>query len=202
MQDSSADAHRPTPPGHADLESTAALLERLRDGEEAARERLFARVLPSLTRWAHRRLPSSARDLAETDDLVQVTVMRALARLDSFEARGEGAFLAYLRQILHNLVLDELRRARRRPGSEELDETLVDDAPTALERTVGRETLTRYESALATLRAEEREAVLLRLEFDYSHQQIADALGKPSADAARMFVARALLALARSMHAE
>src|SRR6185295_9700858 len=107
------------------LDSTAALLERLRAGDDAARERLFQRVLPVLTRWAHRRLPAHARDLAETDDLVQVALSRALGRIAEFDARGEGAFLAYLRQILMNLVRDEVRRTRSR-RIEELSETLED----------------------------------------------------------------------------
>ena len=182
-----------------ELGSTAHLLARVRAGDDAARERLFARVLPALTRWAHRRLPANARDLAETDDLVQVTLARALARIDQFEARGEGAFLAYLRHILLNLVRDEIGRARARPASIELDETLADPSPSVLERTVRRETLGRYEAALAELSDEQREAFLMRLEFGYSHEQIAHALGKSTANAARMTVARALLAVARRM---
>jgi hypothetical protein len=39
---------------------------------------------------------------------------------------------------------------------------------------------------------------LLRLEFDYSYERIAEALGKPSPDAARMAVGRAIAALPRS----
>ena len=197
-----ADPELPDPPGDelTSLESTANLLERVRGGDDAARERLFVRVLPALTRWAHRRLPAGARDLAETDDLVQVTLTRALARLDSFESRGEGAFLAYLRQILLNLVRDEIGRARTRPARASLDETFADPGPSILERTVRRETLERYEAALAELPSEQREAVLMRLEFGYTHEQIARALGKPSANAARMTVARALLVIARTMN--
>jgi RNA polymerase sigma factor (sigma-70 family) len=191
----------PTDPASA-LDSTARLLERVRDGDRSAREALFARVLPALTRWAHHRLPAGARDLAETDDLVQMTVTRVLDRLDTFESRGEGAFLAYLRQVLLNLVRDQIRRSAVRPRTTELDDAVPDPGPSILERTVRRETLERYEAALVELEPEQREAVLLRIEFGYSHQQIADALGKPSADAARMVVARALVAVARRMHGD
>jgi RNA polymerase sigma-70 factor (ECF subfamily) len=189
----------PPNPGPAGLESTATLLDRARQGDSAAREELFSRVLPALTRWAHRRLPFSARDLADTDDLVQTSLARSLHRLDGFECRGEGAFLAYLRQILLNLVRSEIERAQRRVPPVPLPEMLPDPAPTLLERTVRREILASYEVALAELPDEQREAVLLRLEFDYSHQQVADALGKPSADAARMMIGRALLQIARRM---
>src|SRR5262249_58923219 len=78
------------------LENTTVLLSRARGGDAQARDALFARFLPVLTRWAHRRLPNRARDLSDTDDLVQVTLVRALHRLAQFEPRREGAFLAYL----------------------------------------------------------------------------------------------------------
>jgi len=193
------------PPGAQDpnrLDTTAVLLDRIRSGDETAREQLFARVLPALHRWAHRRLPMVARDLADTEDVVQVTVSRALARLEHFDRRGEGAFLGYLRQILLNVIRDEHRRAARHPRGRSLDETMADPAPSLLDRTIDRDTLGRYERALASLDEEAREAVLLRVEFGYSHQQIAAALGKPSADAARMTVARAMVELARRMGSE
>jgi RNA polymerase sigma-70 factor (ECF subfamily) len=134
--------------------------------------------------------------------VVQVTVSRALARLEHFEHRGEGAFLGYLRQILLNVIRDEHRRAARHPRGRGLDETMVDQAPSLLDRTIDRDTLERYERALASLNEEAREAVLLRVEFGYSHSRIAEALGKPSADAARMAVARAMVELARRMGGE
>src|SRR5262249_7868261 len=54
MNDREGEAPRKPEP---DLESTALLLSRIREGSNEARERLFARVVPTLQRWAHRRLP-------------------------------------------------------------------------------------------------------------------------------------------------
>jgi RNA polymerase sigma-70 factor, ECF subfamily len=181
-------------------ENTASLLVRVRGGDEAARERLFARYLPVLRRWAHHRLPRSARDLRDTDDLVQDTLLGALRRLDRFEHRGEGAFLAYLRQILLNAIRDGVRRAAVRPQHTTLDEAVPDPAPSALEQAIGREVVARFETALAKLEPEQREAIILRMEFRFSHQQIADALGKTSANTARMTVTRAMVALSKAMH--
>ena len=182
------------------LENTATLLVRVREGDTGARERLFARYLPILRRWAHHRLPRSARDVRDTDDLVQDTLLGAFRRLDRFEHRGEGAFLAYLRQILLNSVRDGLRRARVRPRQTTIDEQLADRAPSALEQVIGRERVARIERALARLDPGPREAIILRVEFRFSHQQIAEALGKTNADAARKTVARALVSLAKAMH--
>src|SRR5262245_2387817 len=189
--------HESTAP---DLETTYALFARIRLGDEQARQVLFARFLPVLTRWAHGRLPIHARGLADTDDLVQITLARALQRMDAFEPRGEGAFLAYLRRILLNSVREELRRSRAKPSSAADGIERVDPAPSPVERLVARETLGRYEAALGALPADVQEAVILRIEFDYGYEQIAEALGRPSANAARMTVSRALLKLAEAMH--
>jgi RNA polymerase sigma-70 factor (ECF subfamily) len=144
-------------------------------------------------------LPLYARDLAETDDLVQVTLIRAMNRLNDFEVRREGAFLAYLRRALVNAIRDEIRRSRRMPGREAMDPEIEDRGQSVVELTIGREALEQYESALTDLHEEQREAVILRLEFGLTHQQIAEALGKPTANAARMVVARGLARIVEVM---
>ncbi len=181
------------------VETTTALLGHARAGDDAAREELVRRLLPRLRRWAHGRLPQRARDVADTDDLVQGALLRALAHLKEFEPQHEGAFLAYLRQIVLNAVRDELRRAGRRPGRADLAESLPEPGPSLVEQAIGREAVEAYETALTTLSEEQRQAVVMRVEFGYTHQEVADALGKPSANAARMVVARALLRVAEVM---
>ena len=82
----------------------------------------------------------------------------------------------------------------------ELDENKSDGQASPLDEAIGRQAVERYEAALERLRPEEREAVVARIEMDGSYQQVAQALGKPSADAARMAVSRALLRLAEEMN--
>jgi RNA polymerase sigma-70 factor (ECF subfamily) len=182
-------------------ESTATLLVQAREGDAAARERLIGRYLPILRRWARGRLPGYARDALDTDDLVQVTLIRALASLDRFEPRREGAFLAYLRQILLNALRVEIRRAAVRPGRAELGPDLVAFAPSPVEEAIGKERLASYEAALASLEERQQEAVILRLEMGFSHQQVAEAIGCGSSDAARMVVSRAVARLAERIDA-
>ena len=182
-----------------ETETTAVLLELVRAGDTAATDRLVRRCLPALRRWAHGRLPVRARGMVDTDDLVQVSVLRALNQVGRFEPRREGAFLAYLRRILLNAVRDEIRRVARRPGGEEASEDLPDCAAPAVEQVIGRETMEAYEEALAQLSDAQQEAVILRVEFGYTFPEIADATGSPSANAARMTVARALVRLAEAM---
>jgi len=182
-----------------ELESSADLVQRAQRGDEQALNRLLSRYLPRLRRWASRRLPSHARDLSDTDDLVQDAVVRTLKNIDSFVYRGEGALQAYLRKAVLNRLRDEVRSVKRRPERGELPINAAADAPSPLEAAIGREGIERYESALDRLLEVDREAVILRLEFGYGFQEIADMLGKPSADAARMAVGRALETLARVM---
>lgn len=182
------------------FESTASLLELVRAGDDSARDRLVRRYLPGLRRWAHGRLPGRARGMVDTDDLVQVALVRSLNRVESFEPQHAGSFLAYLRRILLNSVCDEIRRADRRPTAEPLEEDLVDGSPSLIERAIGREAVAAYETALTRLPGPAQEAVILRIELGFSYPEIAEAIGSPSANAARMTVSRAVLSLAEVMH--
>jgi len=186
----------------SDVESTddtLDLLERARLGDGDALEQLFARHIPLLRRWASGKLPRWARDIADTPDLVQETVLQTFKNLDNFEPRGNGALQAYLRQALINRVRNELRRASIRPAAIALDSALPDEGTSPLEAAIGQQTLERYESGLQRLSAEEREAVVSRVEFGLGFAEIAEILQKPSADAARMYVVRALMKLATEM---
>jgi RNA polymerase sigma-70 factor, ECF subfamily len=183
----------------AKADSTLDLVERAKAGDTDALNRLFARHLPTLRRWASGRLPRWARDAMDTDDLVQETVIRAVKRIGSFEPRHEGALQSYLRQAIVNRIRDEVRRSARSPGADELQDNHADRGASPLEAAIGREAVERYEAALARLRPQEREAIVARVEMDYGYQDVAQALGKPTADAARMAVSRALLRLAEEM---
>ena len=176
------------------------LVLRAREGDRSARERLAARFLLPLKRFAHGRLPRAARGVLDSDDLVQETLIRALDHVDRFEPRRPGAFLAYLRQILLNQLRDEIRRIKRRPVGSEPAEDLAADVPSPLEEAIGREALERYEAALGRLSPEHQEAVVMRIELGCSYAEIAEAIGSPSANAARMAVSRAVARLAELMH--
>jgi RNA polymerase sigma-70 factor (ECF subfamily) len=144
-------------------------------------------------------LPGWARDVADTDDVVQDALARAFKRIGQFEARREGALRAYLRQAVFNRIRDEFRRAGRRPAAMELDTGVPADDASPLDQAIGTETASRYEHALQRLRPEDREAIIVRVELGSSYQDAAMALGKPSPDAARVAIGRALVKLAEEM---
>jgi len=191
----------PTAPNskRMDSETSLALLERVRLGDSEALDVLLRRYVPALRRWARGRLPRWARDMADTEDLVQETVFRTLRNLKTFEHRHEGALQAYLRQAVMNRIRDECRRVGKRPAIGELDENLPDQGVSPLEAAVGVQAVARYEAALQLLKPEEREAIVARIEMGYSYAEIALMLDKPSPDAARVAVSRALLRLAEHL---
>lgn|SRR5574338_1345556 len=186
--------------GSGRLDSTFHLISRARNGDQDAIERLFARHLKPLQRWASGRLPRWARDLADTDDLVQDTLLQTFKRIGEFEPRRVGAWQAYLRQAVLNRLRDELRRQARRPAACGLESVEDIAARSPLEEAIGSQTVEEYEEALGRLKPEYREAIIARVEIGYTYDELAQALGKPSAEAARKTARRALLRLAEEMN--
>ncbi len=181
-------------------ESTVELLARARAGDQAALDEVFARAIPLLKRWASGRLPRWTREMIDTDDLVQETVVNTLKHIDVFEYRVDSALQAYLRQAVMNRIRNEMRRARRHQAPETLDTAAPDTGLSPLEQLIGKQTVEAYEEAMAALDPGEREAIIGRVELGLSYAELAAAMGRPSADAARMAVGRALLKLARRLN--
>jgi RNA polymerase sigma-70 factor, ECF subfamily len=180
-------------------ESTVELLARARAGDEAALNEVFARAIPLLKRWASGRLPRWTRDMIDTDDLVQETVVSTLKHIDVFEYRADSALQAYLRQAVMNRLRNEIRRAIRHPAPAPLDSASPDAALSPLEELIGKQAVEAYDEAMTVLAPEEREAIIGRVELGLSYAELAAAMKRPSADAARMAVGRALLKLVKQL---
>jgi RNA polymerase sigma-70 factor (ECF subfamily) len=183
----------------SDVESTFSLIERARAGDAEAFEKLFARHRKPLLRWARGRMPTWARDISDTEDLVQETLLQTFKRIGDFQPRRVGALQAYLRQAVLNRIREELRRKGRRPHATDLDDVEADSARSPREQAIGHEAVERYEQALARLKPEEREAIISRVEMGYTYEELAEALGKPTPDAARKAAQRALVRLAEEL---
>lgn len=182
--------------------TSVVLARRARAGDRDATEALIRRIAPGLRRFARGMLPAHARGMVDTDDLVQDALVATLRMLPGLEIPSGGGLHAYLHRAVRNRVVDEIRRAGRRPKAEALDDETADDAPSPLEIAVGREALRRYERGLEKLDPEDAEAIVSRVEHGMSYAEVAREIGKPSPDAARMAVGRALLRLARVMGSE
>jgi RNA polymerase sigma-70 factor (ECF subfamily) len=189
----------PAPHDLRDREATGELIDRARRGDQDAVERLFTRHLRPMQRWASGRLPRWARDVADTDDLVQDALLQTFKRIGDFEPRGVGALQAYLRQAVVNRLRDELRRKGRRPDSTDVDDKDLQAAGSPLEEAMSREAVEHYQRALQRLKPEERELVVGRVEMEFTYEELAQVLGKPSSEAARKAAQRALVRLAEEM---
>jgi RNA polymerase sigma-70 factor (ECF subfamily) len=184
------------------MESTRTLVRRAREGNVAARERLLERCLPIVRRWARGRLPRHARSLADTDDLVQTTLIRTLDSLGDLRLAHAGSFLAYMRQVLMNAARDEMRRSglRNDHAASSASRGGSGREPTSpAAEALSPEFRLDYERALEALPEPQRQAVVLRLEFGLTYPEIAIELESPSANAVRMMISRSLVEMARQL---
>ena len=100
---------------------------------------------------------SLTRDVSRADDLVQDTVLRALAKQNLWQ---EGTNLrAWLFTLMHNQHVNDVRRSNRDGGNIDVDEMasvlVANTDPTASRK------LRELERGLALLPMEQREAILL-----------------------------------------
>ncbi|MCG6118841.1 MAG: sigma-70 family RNA polymerase sigma factor [Aquimonas sp.] len=176
--------------------TTAWLLDRARDGDRSARQQLVHRVEPLLRRFAHGRVPQLLRHREDTADLVQLTWLKVLNKLDGIDAREPGAFFAYLRAVLINALRESLRREAGTPvaAGGELAEKAEAVVPA---ESVDITDWLAYEQALQRLAAEHRGLVLMRFEFGMSFAEIAAETGE-TPDGVRMKLNRAIARMAQA----
>ena len=190
------DNHEPLPgrasPSPPSPEETVSLLQRVRGGDDDALNALLVRLLPRLRRWAHGRLPKSARGMLETGDVVQAVAAKAVRRLTSIEIEHSAALGYYLRQAIANEIASLWRKVGHAPFETSVGDSLPGQMTSPLERLIGAERLRRYEAPLQRLSASERETIVGRFELAYDYDDLARYLGKPSAGAARVAVHRAV----------
>jgi RNA polymerase sigma-70 factor (ECF subfamily) len=186
-------------PASFDATATLELVERARGGDETAWEILMRRYRGPLQRFARSRLSRQPRRLTDTDDVVQDVTINVFRRLHRIELRFPGALLAYLRRSVSNRVADEHRRAVRQGALATLDDNLPDGHQSPLDVTIDHDKVRAYRTALLALSADDRTAIVMRLERGEGYDVIAERLGKPTPNAARVAVARAMFKLAKQM---
>ena len=172
-------------------DSTVGLLPLASQGNGEAVSALLERMRPFLTRIGHGRLPGWARGRAETDDLVQESLIRAVRHIPRFQSQTPRDLRNWLHTVFKNLVIDETRYFKRTGVPQELREHVPDDAVSPEARAVEQEQADVFEIALQGLSARDRQLVVLRLQHGYSFQELADRFGK-TPDAVRMAYNRAL----------
>jgi RNA polymerase sigma-70 factor (ECF subfamily) len=104
-----------------------------------------------------------------------------------------------LRQAVMNRIRNAFRSKARRPSFEDLDDQVPADHTSPLEAAIRQEHLDRFDAALSRLTEQERDLIVARVEVGLTYEEMAEALGKPSWNAARMATARAFLRLAEEL---
>ncbi len=178
---------------------TLSLLARVQAGDEVAMDIICLRYRPRLTRWAMGRLPLRARGMLDTEDLVQDSLLRTLRNVAGIKAANEGSLQVYLRTVILNRIRDAARRPDLISPLDSWTPESTDDGPSPLAELIGQDALESYENALGTLSEADQAAIVSRIELGTSYAELALVLDKPSPDAARMAVGRALAKLAKEM---
>ena len=177
---------------HEEEVSTKALLERHRQGDSEAADRIFVRLLPQLYRFGRGRLPHWVRGSVDTADVVQDISLKLLRHFDRFEANRRGDLAAYAREAFRNRVRDEIRRAQTRAPVETLPEVAAQEGSGAVDLVQLQEDYGLYETALARLNERDRRLIEARVHLGLSYKQVAELNAYANVDAARMACRRAL----------
>ena len=176
----------------ADDRSFGQVLRAAREGESHAWHELFrshaGRVLAYLR----------AQGAPEPEDLTSEVFLRVFARLSTFEG-DEQQFRAWLFTVAHRILIDDVRRRRRRPvttdASPHLELIVAGDVEDEALGNVGRE----WAAALiASLPEAQRDVVALRVIADLPLAEVAAVLGKRTG-AVKALQHRALGALRRHL---
>jgi RNA polymerase sigma factor (sigma-70 family) len=161
------------------------LLDRLRQGDRAARRLLLERACERLRRLADRMLHGSFPDLArrhEVDSVVHETWVRLLQALDRTDPPTVADFFRLAAHKFRQVLLDMAQGERRRARREVLGLSGVDGerpAPSAASPTHDPARLalwTEFHEKVATLSDQERAVFEMHYYLDLSQAAIARAL--------------------------
>jgi len=95
------------------------LLVQAKAGNQDALITLLEEIAPEIRRRIASKLTSELRIDLDEDDVMQVTYMEAVMRLDRFTTGGVGEFISWLTRLAQNNIIDAQRamNAAKRPSS-------------------------------------------------------------------------------------
>jgi RNA polymerase sigma-70 factor (ECF subfamily) len=185
---------------------TQELLDRARQGESAAVERLLAQHREPVRRMIDLRLDPAIAARVDASDVVQDVLVEASRRLDDYLARPVMPFHLWLRHIARDHIIDAHRRhhqAQRRgvgreqplvpaalagQSSVELAGQLMDPERTPASAAIQQEMERRLHAAIVALDEGDREVILMRHFEQLSNQDVAASLGLTEAAASMRYL--------------
>lgn len=184
-----------------DPPETAELLDRARQGEPAAVERLLEAQRERLRRMISLRLDPALARRVDASDIVQDVMVEVSQRLADYLRRPDMPFHLWLRHIARDHIIDAYRRHRlargrsvdreqplvpaglSEPSSLDLAAQFIDQEITPASAAVRAELQKRLQEAVARLDEDDREVILMRHFEQLSNQEVAAALGLSEAAA-------------------
>ena len=134
-------------------------------------------------------------DLAE--EIVHEAISRALTKAADYDPSRRP--VPWLMQFILNVLMESGRRAKRHPTQSDFSDVTWNELLASLCSDASAAALTahlpRLDQSLARLGDEQREILLYRFKKGLDGEELAQAVGAPSAGAARVRLHRALVAL-------
>ncbi len=154
------------------MQDEQGLAQRAQKGDKEAFARLYEAHFDKIYRYTLLRVENKA----EAEDMTQQVFVRAFESIPSYRWKGVP-FSAWLFRIAHNLVIDHVRKKKRKPAVS-FDESLAasdSDPQMEVERQLDIEQLT---SATRRLTEAQREVVSLRFAGGLSVAEVAKVMGR------------------------
>lgn len=172
----------------------ALVLERARAGSDVAFEAIFHELAPAVAGYLR------LNGVSEVDELTNEVFAQVHRGLSGFTGDWAG-FRSWVFTIAHHRMVDDARRARRRPPvamAEVSEEAATGDVESEALDALSDERLHRLLSILSN---DQRQVLLLRIVADLPLEEAADALGK-TVGAVKSLQHRALASLRRALEQE
>jgi len=123
-----------------------------------------------------RRFTETAADAEDATQEIFLDVWKSAARYDA----SMGKEATFITTIARRRLIDRIRAQRRRPVTQEYDDTLASD-PQTVNQNAGATAvdIATAQRALATLNEDQRTILLMGIAEGMTHSEIAMATGKP-----------------------
>lgn len=166
-----------------DNDTDEALMERFRQGDARAFERLLSKHEKGVYNFIYRMM----RHEETANDLLQETFLRVVKNAQRYSPKAK--FTTWLYTIARNQCIDAMRRAKHRRhrsldqkmGRDADGPTLMDKLPgrsaDGFSRTDAREMTVRIEAAVEQLSDEQREVFVMRQFRNLKFKEIAEVIG-------------------------
>ena len=164
-------------------------------GDRVAIQQLLMAHMAAVSRFAANRLPASARDVIDPEDIVQQTFAQAFRSVSCFRQREDASFLSWLTAIAENKIMDAVKGLQRqkRGGTRQrvrqvattdthsvadLMDMLSGGGHTPSRSVAGHEAVQAVQNAIGELPEEYQQAVQLRLLEGRSLEETAQVMNR------------------------